>query len=95
MKISDFLPVGESCAISMRELSNRLGTTERETRLIVLSARQHGEPICSDCKRGGGYYLPDSRAEVLRYVRQQEARIRTAQAALNGAKKYLQEHEEE
>ena len=95
MKISDFLPVGESHALSMRELSNRLGASERETRAIILAERRRGVPICSDCsKRGGGYYLPDNSAEALRYARQQETRIRTAQAALNGVKKYLQEHEE-
>lgn len=94
LNISDLLPVGESHALSMRELSNRLGASERETRAIILAERRRGVPICSDCKRGGGYYLPDNSAEALHYVRQQETRIRTAQAALNGVKKYLQEHEE-
>lgn len=94
-KISDYLPVGEIHAVSMQELSNRLGASERETRAIILTERRRGVPICSDCKRGGGYYLPDNSAEALRYVRQQETRIRTAQAALNGVKKYLQECEED
>lgn len=90
-KISDYLPVGEAYSISMKELSKRLGSSERKTRLMVLSARERGEPICSDCKRSGGYYLPANSREANTYFRQQTARIHSAQAALNGVKKYLQE----
>lgn len=93
-KISDYLPIGEIHAVSMRELSNRLGASERETRAIILAERRCGLPICSDCKRGGGYYLPANSSEANTYFRQQTARIQSAQAALNGVKKYLQEHEE-
>lgn len=94
MNIKEFIPEGEANAISMKELSLRIGATERETRRLVLSARRNDAPICSDCKQSGGYYLPDNGSEALRYVRQQEARIKTAQEALNGVKKYLEECKE-
>ena len=95
MKITDFLPVGEAHAISMRELSVRLGASERETRAIVLAERLKGTPICSDCKNGRGYYLPANSNEAKIYIRQQTARINSAKAALNGVKKYLLKCEKE
>lgn len=94
-KISDYLPTGEAYPISMKELSKRLGASERETRAIILAERRQGVPICSDCKKGGGYYLPANSNEAKTYFRQQTARINSAQAALNGVVRYLKECAEE
>ena len=88
-KISEYLPIGKAYPISMKTLSKRLGTSERGTRAIILAERRRGVPICSDCKRGGGYYLPADEDEIFRYIRQQKARIRTAQTALSGVLKYI------
>lgn len=87
MKISDYIPYGRTNAISMSDLSRRLGTDPRECRRLVQREREKDAPICSDFERGG-YFLPTDKGEALRYYRAQLARIRTARAALNGVRAF-------
>ena len=96
MKISEFIPVGLANAISNRDLSLMIGTDERKARQLVHQARANGEPICSTCEeRIGGYYLPCNVNEARIYLRQQNARIKSARAALRGVKKYIKENKED
>lgn len=88
MKISDYIPIGRDNAISMPNLSERLGIKQRECRRWVQREREKGEPICSDWEHGG-YFMPANESEALMYYRQQTHRIKTARAALNGVKAYL------
>ncbi len=93
MKISDYIPVGRANAISNSDLAIVSGTDEREARRLVHQARANGEPICSTCEeRTGGYYLPCNVSEACTYLRQQNARIKSAQAALRGVKKYIKDN---
>lgn len=90
MKITDYIPYGKANAISNNDLSIVSGTNKCETRRLVHQARANGEPICSTCEeRGGGYYLPCNVNEAYAYLRQQQARIRSARAALRGVKRYI------
>lgn len=96
MKISDFIPEGLANAISMRDLALMIGVDERKARQLVHQARATDEPICSTCEEGkGGYYLPCSVNEARVYLRQQNARIKSARVALRGVKKYIRENEGE
>lgn len=49
------------------------GLDGRSIRLEIERARRSGIPILSD---GGGYYLPATRAEVGRFVRQMRGRAK-------------------
>lgn len=92
MKITEFIPDGKDNAISMKDLAVMLGTSKRGVRSLVLAAREHGEPICSTSEGDkGGYYMPLDREEAVAYLRQQTARIKSANAALNGIRKFLKE----
>lgn len=88
MKILDYIPVGQSNSISMKALAERLNLSERAVRVLVQREREKGAPICSDF-RNGGYYIPAAENEARDYYRQQRARIRSANAALNSIKKFL------
>lgn len=89
-KITDFIPVGRENAISMDGLGLVSGERERNVRRLVNRARVNGEPICSACKGGKtGYYYPRNVNEALEYVRLQNARIKSAHAALRSVKNYI------
>lgn len=88
MNLIEFIPVGRTNALPMRDLAAQLNVTSREVRALVQRERENGAPICSDFENGG-YYMPNDTAEAQRYYRTQSARIKTARAALNGVKKYL------
>ncbi len=93
MKISDYIPYGKANAISNDDLSVVSGKDKRETRRLVHQASANGDPICSTCEeRKGGYYLPCNVSEAYAYLRQQNARIKSARAALCGVKKYIKEN---
>lgn len=89
MNILDYVPVGRINAIPMRELSERLNVDPRTLLALIQRERENGALICSDWEQGG-YFLPIDVGEARVYFNQQRHRIKTARAALNGVKKYLQ-----
>lgn len=86
--ICDLIPRGREKSISMPDLSVRLNVDPRTLRAIIQREREQGAPICSDWEQGG-YYMPADKSEALRYYRAQNARIRSARAALNGIRAFL------
>ena len=93
MKITEFIPYGKANAISSNNLSIISGKDKRAVRRLVHQARVNGEPICSTCdEHTGGYYLPCTVSEAYAYLRQQNARIKSARAALRGVKRYIREN---
>lgn len=90
--VLDFIPIGKRNAISMPELSLRMGESERVARKAVFEARRRGAVICSTCSGDSfdGYYFPASVEEALPYIRLQESRIRSAQEALRSAKNFIE-----
>lgn len=87
--LTEFIPIGRANAISMRDLAALLNVDTRTVRALVQRAREQGAPICTDFGNGG-YYLPADMTEAEHYFRQQQARIKTARAALNGVTEFLQ-----
>ena len=92
MKFLDYIPIGRENAVLMRELSERLNITPRTLRLIIQREREQGAPICSDWENGG-YFMPADEGEARTYYLQQQHRIKTASAALNGVRDYLKRGE--
>lgn len=88
MKILDFIPLGQENSIPMKILAERLNISARTVRALVQREREGGAPICSDYLNGG-YYVPATGSEARAYYRTQRARIRSANAALNGVRKLL------
>lgn len=62
--IYEILQSGEDNSISMRELSRRLGVSERQIRKQVYNERRAGCPILSG---QSGYYLPDENGEIAKH----------------------------
>lgn len=94
-EIMGFIPYGEKNAVSMRQLSILTGWKLREVRAAVFQARCDGELICSSCARyASGYFRPETAADVERYKRMQESRIRSAARAVRSARRYLKQAKE-
>ena len=89
-KLTELIPTGRENAIPMRDLAKLLNVSMRGVRALVQRARELGSPICSEWENRGGYYFPADEHEARSYLRQQRARIRSANAALNGVIEYLQ-----
>lgn len=89
-KLVELIPTGRTNAIPMRDLATLLNISQRAVRVIVQRARELGSPICSEWENRGGYYFPADEHEARSYLRKQRARIKSANAALNGVIKYLQ-----
>ncbi|MDE5742693.1 MAG: hypothetical protein K2H90_09620 [Oscillospiraceae bacterium] len=47
--VVEIIPIGRKNAISMSELSMRMGEKERNTRKAIFEARRRGAVICSTC----------------------------------------------
>lgn len=94
--IINYIPIGKENAISMPELSERTGRSQREVRKAVFNARCKGAVICSTCSGDSfdGYYFPASVEEALPYVRLQKSRMRSARQALKSAEKFIAEAKE-
>ena len=64
---------GEANALSARELSQMTRRAQRDITREIEFLRLHGAPICAGRY---GYYLPDSAAELERYVKSFNRRLR-------------------
>lgn len=92
--ITDFIPIGRENAISMADLANCLGVTERTVRKHIETERRNGAVICSSLDEGGsGYFLPGNIEEVKEFVKLSEKRINTARQCTRSAKAMLREYE--
>jgi len=88
----DFLSEGEENAKTAQELMRVLGyESVRMVAADVARLRKQGEIIC--CVSDGnfrGYFLPENRADVERFVRRTENRLRETERMLQPARDYLQ-----
>lgn len=92
MNILEQIPYGAENGVSRAELAQRNRKDDRQTREDVGRAR---ECACIlNLQDGRGYFRPteEERDLVEHWVRQEEARMRTARRALKGAKRWLREH---
>ena len=92
--IIDILPTGKENAVSMRDLANCLGVTERTVRKHIEIERRSGSIICRSLDEGvSGYFLPANIEEVREFVKLSEKRINTARQCTRSAKAMLREYE--
>ena len=86
----DLLPHGKSRAVSMKHLSDVFGCTERDVRSMIHRARCNGAAIAGD---SAGYYIPETREELQRWVRLAKKRSLSGLKALKAARQQLRELE--
>lgn len=88
MSIVDYIPFGEENAVKRFELMDKIMRPDREIRRMIEDARRSGV-IILNLSNGNGYFRPDKKEEILRYIRQEEARARSIHRNLKAAKKAL------
>ena len=91
MNFMEILLHGERNAVSAVYLVNRLGLKDtRDLRLAVSSARANGQIICSG---KAGYYIPETREELKRFIRKMETMATSTLKALKSAREALKQIE--
>ena len=80
--IRSIIPIGESNAISMRDLAALTGVTERTLRHQITADRERGLLIASS---DAGYFFPANEAERERYIRRMKARLRSTASIIRAA----------
>ena len=88
INIVDYIPFGEENAVERFELMDKIMKPDREIRRMIEDARRSGV-IILNLSNGKGYFRPDKKEEILRYIRQEEARARSIHRNLKAAKKAL------
>ena len=93
MNIADFIPVGKDNAISRSQLVKLTGLSDRIVRDMIALGRRNTAIL--NLQNGAGYYIPSEsdRADIERYVRQEEARAKSIFWSLRGAKTALRKCE--
>lgn len=93
--IESRLPMGKANAIPSQSLADLIGCKSvRELQELIAAERAAGAVILSTCYDGGGYYLPETKAEVQEFIRTLESRGKNTLAALRSAREYLQREEQ-
>lgn len=90
--ITDYIPTGHRHIISRKTLCQLTGLSDRQVRESIAQARRN-TPIIN-LQDGDGYFIPDPSdngdMELLRrYVRQEEARLKSIGWSLKAARKML------
>lgn len=93
MAIYDLLPVGEENAVSRRELTQRIGVSDRRLRQQIAQERKAGALILSS-ESHSGYYRPANAQELRRFVASMTSRGAGVFAAVAAARAALAEFEE-
>lgn len=88
INIVDYIPFGEENAVKRWELMDKIMRPDRDIRRMIEDARRSGV-IILNLSNGNGYFRPDKKEEILRYIRQEEARARSIHRNLKAAKKAL------
>lgn len=88
INILDYIPKGRANAIPRARLRYITGLTDSKMRELIREARKD-VPILN-LQTGEGYYIPDNKEEVRRYIKQEEHRAKSIFANLRSAKDYLE-----
>ena len=91
ISIIDYIPRGRANAIPRKKLAYITGLTDTKMRELIRQAR-HEKPILN-LQDGKGYYIPDNKEEVRRYIKQEEHRAKSIFANLKSAREYLDQLE--
>lgn len=94
--ITDHIPVGHHNAIRREYLSAVTGLSDRKMRIAIHKARR--DHVILNLSNGNGYFKPDindpvDRKLLIRYVRQEESRLKSIGWALKAARKLLRDHQ--
>ena len=84
----DMIRTGEGNAVPSAALESLTGLNSREVRQHIEAMRRSGAVICSSAS---GYYYPESRAELLRYIAKERRRAGSIQRTLVSAETMLNE----
>lgn len=92
--VYEILKVGERNALSSDYLRTTLGlTSNRAVQKQIEHERSQGKVILSSTQPPGGYFLPETKQEIRRFIRTLENRGSKTLDAINGARKLLEEFE--
>lgn len=78
---------GRANAVHLKELELLTGLNSRALRLIIERIRRDGNTICAD---ENGYYLPETIAELEKYIHRAEAMAKSTFYTLRTARKELE-----
>lgn len=89
MNIIDYIPTGQSNAISRRRLRELSGLSDRRMRLEIEKARQ--DYAILNTQDGSGYFRPTAEEKPLvdRWLRQERSRSRSVDDSTRGAEQWL------
>ena len=88
--VYEILKVGERNALSPNYLRAALGfTSNRAVQKQIEHERKQGKVILSSTQPPGGYFLPETKQEIRRFIRTLENRGSKTLDALNGARALL------
>ena len=91
IKIEDLLemiPVGESQAISRRDLAKQLGVSDRKARDMIHETRKQYAVLSNTST--GGYYLPGNKDEAVRFIKQQTSYIANINYTIGPVRRWLE-----
>lgn len=92
--VYEVLETGERNALSPDYLRVTLGlTSNRAVQKQIEHERRQGKVILSSTQSPGGYFLPETKQEIRRFIRTLESRGNKTLDALDGARKLLEEFE--
>lgn len=86
--VTEFISTGEENAISLAELCRITGMENRTLRAAIEKERQNGAVICSSVN---GYFFPETRSELQKYVHREQARSCSITRSLRAAERTLKE----
>ncbi len=85
--VYELLFTGEEYAQTGRELSAKLGITQRQLTALIEKERREGKPICANTRGKYGYYIPADKEQMQGYLRSLKHRegelARTRKACAN------------
>ena len=93
-ELLEYIPHGKKNRVSGWELQRVGGYKNiRVFRDVIRRLRKNGEIIAATKSNGGGYYIPDSREELVEYIREAEKQGASTFAPLKAARAKLREGE--
>lgn len=87
--ILDFIPKGRENAIKRSKLILLTGLSDRKIRELIADARR--ETVIINLQTGDGYYIPTTKEEIERFVKQEEHRLKSIGYSLKAARRALKE----
>lgn len=90
--INELLNRGKENAITTTELMRACNLEHRrDLTLQIARERATGALICSTTSGQGGYYLPESREEVVEFINSMSSRAKNTFKAVKAAREYLKQ----